>query len=112
MASIQEVLTLAKQLTLQEQLALNKLLVANIRHANKMKSLEKAVTFRIGDLVKFDAKTRGIIVIKVTGFSRDMTKIKGVQQNVGRSIKARKGMNWTAGAGLVSAATEADVARY
>ena len=62
-----------------------------------------SVAFKTGDIVKFDGKTRGPIHIKINGFSRDRTKIKGVQLN--RGWKTQPGVAWTVAATLVSPST-------
>jgi hypothetical protein len=95
-----------KTLSLEDQRALNSLLVANIRSALKHKAVMTSIEFRAGDIVKFDGKTRGPIFIKINSFSRDRTKIKGVQLN--RGWKTQPGVQWTVGATVVKASTVAE----
>ena len=94
MTNVFDLMKQIKTLTIADQLVLNKLLCQNIRHANKVKSIEKAASIDVGDYVQFDGKTRGIITIKVSEFSRDMTKVKGVQVNKGFG-RATRGIKWT-----------------
>lgn len=92
-----------KSMSIEDQRTLNSLLCANIRGASKIRSIQSAAKFVIGDTVVFNAKTRGMITISVDGFSRDMSKIKGTQLNQGCS--SNKGMKWTVGASLCKAAS-------
>jgi hypothetical protein len=95
-----------KSLSMDDQRALNKLLVANIRLAMRQKAVMTAITFKAGDVVKFDGKTRGPIFIKIHSFSRDLTKVKGVQLN--RGWKTQPGVQWTVGATVCRASTVAE----
>jgi hypothetical protein len=98
-----------KTLTIDEQRALNSLLCANIRHASKVKSIQKAMSFEVGQFVEFDGRTRGRIVLEVTGFSRDMSKVKGIQIN--RGFKTLRGTPWTATATACKAVSAEEAAR-
>ncbi len=73
-----------KMLSYDEQRDLNKRLVANLNLASKIASVNASSKFNIGDIVQFDANSKGIITIRITGFSRDMSKIKGTQLSPGR----------------------------
>lgn len=90
-------------LSLEDQRVLNKMLVANIRLGMKQKAVMTSITFKAGDIVQFDGKTRGPIFIKIHSFSRDLTKVKGVQLN--RGWKTQPGVQWTVGATICKAAT-------
>ena len=98
-----------KTLPLSEQRALNSLLVANIRLGHRQAAVMKSVAYKVGDVVKFDGKTRGPIIIEITGFSRDLTKIKGRQLNDGWKTKA--GVQWTVGATIVWPSTREEAIR-
>lgn len=93
MSTLNQVMQLVKTMPLQEQRDLNTMLCANIRRASKLKAIEKSASFELGDVIKFDGKTRGTVYVKVTGFSRDMTKLKGVQTSRGFG-KASRGCMW------------------
>lgn len=99
-----------KTLSLEDQRALNSLLVANIRTALKQKAIMCAVKFKGGDVVKFDGKTRGPIFIKIHSFSRDATKVKGVQLN--RGWKTKAGTMWTVAASVVQAASVEEAEKF
>jgi hypothetical protein len=105
--NLNALMQVVKLMTLEEQRKLNKLLVANIRGAQKVKAVTAAMDYEVGQVVKFDGKTRGPIYIKITGFSRDMTKVKGVQINQG--WKTSPGMPWTAPASFVKPTTPTEV---
>ena len=96
MTNVFDLMKQIKTLTIADQLVLNKLLVQNIRHSNKVKSIENSARIDVGDYFQFDGKTRGIITIKVSEFSRDMTKVKGTQVNKGFG-RATRGIKWTVG---------------
>jgi hypothetical protein len=95
-----------RTLSLEDQRALNALLVANIRQSLKQKAVMTSIQFKFGDIVKFDGKTRGPIFIKIHSFSRDLTKVKGVQLN--RGWKTLPGTQWTVGATVAKASTVAE----
>ena len=71
----------------------------NLRHATKVESIQASSKFEVGQYVEFDGGARqGIVVIEVTGFSRDFSKVKGLQVNRNRGIGY--GSKWTASANL------------
>ena len=99
MSTVSALMSEIRTLSLEDQRLLNKMLVENIRRDLKLKAITSSVKLNIGDTVRFDGKTRGTIVIEITGFSRDLSKVKGRQVN---SIQARTaiGTNWTVAAQL------------
>lgn len=101
-----------KSLSLEDQRALNSMIVANIRLGLKQKAVTSSSQFYIGDVVKFDGKTRGQIFIRINSFSRDRTKIKGVQLN--RGWKTQPGVQWTVAASIAHASnlTEAEAGKF
>ncbi len=107
MQTVYDLMKLVKTLTIADQLVLNKLLVQNIRHANKVKSIEKAAAIDVGDYIQFDGKTAGIVTVKVTEFSRDMTKVKGIQVSPTRG-RGRLGVKWTVTAASCKVITQAE----
>lgn len=98
MTQISTMMTQIKLMSIDDQRALNGLIVANLRHASKIRDITEASKFAEFDVVQFDAGRKGIIVVQITGFSRDYSKIKGVQLNNTRGTM--KGMAWTASAAL------------
>jgi Flp pilus assembly secretin CpaC len=88
-----------RTLSLEDQRKLNKMLVQNIDAGIKRQCQEISCKLDVGDVVSFDGKTRGMITIKVTEFSRDLTKVKGIQLNPG--MKTPKGTKWTVHAAAV-----------
>lgn len=97
-------------LSLEDQRTLNSMLVANIRLSLKQKAVMTSIAFKVGDVIKFDGKTRGPIFLEVNGFSRDRTKIKGKQINSGWKTSA--GVNWTVGATVAKAATREEALKF
>lgn len=67
------------KLSLEDQRTLNTLLVDNIKRKVKIKGITAAAAFNIGDEVQFKCPKRGLLKIKITGFSRDGSKIKGAE---------------------------------
>jgi hypothetical protein len=106
MSALTSLMSQIRALSLEDQRALNSMLVANIRAGLKQKAVMTSIQFRAGDVVKFDGKTRGPIFIKIHSFSRDLTKVKGVQLN--RGWKTQPGVQWTVGANACRASTVAD----
>lgn len=103
MSALAPLISQIATLSLEDQRTLNTLLVQNIRAIQKRKSSIVATTFKVGDVVKFDGKTRGKVFMKITGFSRDLSKIKGLQLNKG--WKTHAGTQWTVGASACTAST-------
>ena len=92
-----------KKLSHEEQRDLNKRLVANLNLAAKIASVAASSKFNVRDIVQFDGGARnGIVTMRITGFSRDMAKIKGTQLSAGRV-----GCNWQVSAKLVFEPTPA-----
>lgn len=106
LAAVLPIMKLASQLSVEDQRILNRLLVLSIRKNIKAVAVEKSAAIEIGDYVQFNAKTRGDITIKVDGFSRDGTKVKGVQVNKGFALRAVRGTKWTAGCAGVKVLTK------
>ena len=109
--TILDLMNLVKNLSLEEKRSLNNILVQDLRHAHKVKNVVAAAAFHEGDFVEFDAKTRGFITIQITDFSRDGSKVKGVQINKGRFGSAQRGMKWTATAAVCKAVSAEVAAR-
>lgn len=103
MSKVTELLAEIKKLTLEEQRVLNTALVHHMRFNIRHQAVMKAMTFQIGDIVKFDGKTRGPIYIEVSTTSRDFSKLKGRQLN--RGWKTAAGTPWTVGALACTKAT-------
>lgn len=82
-AKLNAAMQIVKTMTLEEQRALNSMLCTNIRAGLRVKAVGASINYSIGDVVQFDGKTRGPIFIEITGFSRDLTKMKGKQLNRG-----------------------------
>lgn len=78
-AQIKNILAQIADLPFEDQRMVNKLLVASLNASSKERSRDAASNFRLGQIVEFDAGPRkgGITKIKITGFSRDMSMIKG-----------------------------------
>lgn len=95
--TIESILAQIKTLSFDEQRMLNKALVGQLNATQKLKAASVAISFRIGDIVEFDAGFRkgGITKVQIEGFSRDLSSIKGFQ--VGG---LRQGTKWTVGANL------------
>ena len=109
MSDVNTIFAEIRKLSLEDQRALNSLIVANIRGAMRVKAVSSAIKYNRGDVVKFDGKTRGTIIIEITGFSRDFTIIKGKQLNSG--FKTSAGVPWTVAATLVSPSTREEALR-
>ena len=91
-AQILEILAQAQKLSHADQLTLNKLLVEGIRRNHKVAAIQNSAKYNVGDTVMFDAGSKGIIKMEINGFSRDGSKLKGMQ--IGG---LRAGCIWTVG---------------
>lgn len=98
--AIHEILAQASKLTVDEQRELNRLLVEGLKRASKIKNIQSAAKFNLGDTVVFDGGPRkGLIKITISDFSRDGSKVKGIQ--IGGF---NPGVRWTASAALCNKA--------
>jgi len=82
-AQIKNILAQIADLPFEDQRKVNSLLVANLKAGSKELSRDAACGFSIGQVVEFDAGPRkgGKTKIKITGFSRDMSTVKGTVVN-------------------------------
>ena len=88
-------------LTLDQLTALNKLIILkfkNVKRTNQVVSAQKS-DIKIGDIVRFDAKTRGFKTIKVQTWNRAGTCVVGFEvDNDGVQIIGKA--KWTVSAGI------------
>lgn len=71
-----------RKLSLADQRTLNTILVESIKHNIRIEAAAKSKEFKLGDVVSFVCTKRGRFGtkhIKVMGFSRDRTKVKGYE---------------------------------
>jgi hypothetical protein len=74
----QDLLASIALLTVEQQRQLNHDLVANLKHARVVASMQAAANFRIGQVVWFNAgPRRGNKIIKIESFGTNHTKAKG-----------------------------------
>ena len=69
----------AAQLTIEQQLALNKALCQMIKSNRRVQAAVIGAQFKIGDVVRFDAKRKGIKHIVVEKFNRAGTAVVGYE---------------------------------
>lgn len=79
MATISSILNDAATLSVSEQLALNKALCELIRRSRNVNAVVQGAQFQVGDIVKFDAKRRGMKHLKVEKFNRAGTAVVGYE---------------------------------
>lgn len=100
MSQIQSILDQITALSLEDQRKLNSMLVENIKSGIRRANVVASMSFSKGDIVEFDAGHRGIIRIKVDGFSRDHTKLKGQQLSVNGRASSEFAPSWNVGANI------------
>lgn len=101
--AIYEVLALASKLTYEEQRELNRQLVDGLKRQSRLEDIQVAVKFVRGDIVQFDAGVRkGMVRILIDSFSRDMSKVKGLQLVGQSTTPSPVATRWTASAKLCS----------
>lgn len=79
-----------KALSLDEQRALIVQIQDNIRAEQQELDLKDG--FKVGDILKFNGGTRGLIFMEVTGFNKARTQVSGNQLNGG--LKTGAGTPW------------------
>ena len=77
--TISQLLNAAAELSTEQQLALNKGLCELIRSKRKLNATVASGNFSIGDVVRFDAKRKGMKVIKISGWNRARTCAVGYE---------------------------------
>lgn len=75
MNTISSILTAAASLSVEQQLALNKGLCEMIKRNRRVQAAVVGTQFVPGDVVRFNAKTRGIKHIVINGFNRAGTAV-------------------------------------
>ena len=83
-----------QKLNVEQQLALNKALVALIKGKRKAQAAAVGSQFNIGQIVVFNAKTRGIKRIKIEKFNRAGTAVVGWECDTS-GVKFAGGQRWT-----------------
>ena len=81
-------------LSVDEMLALNKALVDMIKTKRRVQQAVVGSAFSIGDIVRFDAKRKGVKYIKIENFNRARTAVVGYE--VDPATGAKNGLTrWT-----------------
>lgn len=96
-----------RKLPLSDQRALNTILVESIKHNLRIEAATKSKEFKLGDVVSFVCTKRGRFgtkYIKVMGFSRDRTKVKGPECSADGKPTTTFPTTWTVAISLVSKA--------
>lgn len=75
--TVAQLVSLARNLNTDEMFALNKALVEMIKSQRRLLQAVVGSSFAIGDVVRFDAKSKGIKHIKIEGFNRARTAVVG-----------------------------------
>lgn len=75
-------------LTMDELYALNKVVVSKIKILDNLRKATAATKFAIGDVVVFNAKTRGMKRITITGFNRAGTAVVGEEVYDNNQLKS------------------------
>jgi hypothetical protein len=77
--TVYQIFQAAVSLTEAEQLQLNKLLVENIKRGRRTNAAIAGARFSIGQVVRFDAKRKGMKYIKIEKFNRAGTAVVGYE---------------------------------
>ena len=94
--ALQTAANLTNEMTVDELRALNKIVCDLIKSQHKQKLAVAGAAFGVGDLVSFMDRNGVTRFVKVTGFKRDRTAIKGIETGpTGASTSAIRPMNWT-----------------
>jgi hypothetical protein len=88
----------ASELSIEQQLELNRALVQLIKNKRRVDAVVTGSKFFPGQLVTFDAKTRGQKIIKIEKFNRAGTAVVGREHNA-QGVQTST-MRWTVSANL------------
>jgi len=77
--TLSEILEVAGQLSTDDKLILNRSLVEMIRTSQRVHKVIAGSKFTIGQIVRFDAKRKGIKFIKIEKFNRAGTALVGYE---------------------------------
>ena len=88
----------AAELSIEQQLELNKALCQLIKNKRRVEAVVVGSKFLPGQLVRFDAKTRGIKIIKIEKFNRAGTAVVGREHNA--KGEQTSTMRWTVSVNL------------
>lgn len=100
--TISQILEAASQLSSEQQLALNKGLCEMIRSGRKIKAAVASGAFSIGDVVRFNAKRKGIKTMKISGWNRARTAAVGYECLAGGHQGDGPKIRWTVATTLLS----------
>jgi hypothetical protein len=87
------VMDLLSKLTVDEQIQIHGSLVNMIKHGQRANAAKAGASFKIGQIVKFDAKTRGTKFMQIEKFNRAGTCVVGYECDKDGSNKTK--MRWT-----------------
>ena len=107
MNDFQNLVAQIRKLPLADQRTLNRILVDEIKHGIRIEAATKAKEFHLGDVVSFLCTKRGrqgVKYIKVMGFSRDRTKVKGPECTRDGKPETAFPTTWTVAISLVTKA--------
>ena len=99
--TLSQLITAASDLSTEQQLALNKALCELIRSNRKVNAAIASGNFQIGDVVRFDAKRKGLKIIKISGWNRARTCAVGHECSHD-GTPTPMGVRWTVATTLLS----------
>lgn len=99
--TLSQILNAASDLSVEQQLALNKALCEMIKSQRRQKLALVGAAFRIGQIVRFNAKTKGMKSIKIEKFNRAGTAVVGFEVNT-KGEREPFGTRWTVANSLCS----------
>ena len=94
-ATVAQIATQMQNLSVDEMLALNKALVNMIKSKRQVQQAIVGSSFSIGDVVRFDAKRKGIKMIKIENFNRARTAVVGREVDPKTMEAAAWATKWT-----------------
>ena len=92
---VTELMDQIRKLSNEDQRKLNGMLFSHLQYAKRLETMVSSHNFKANDIVKFNAKARGMIFMKLDGVT-PAGRLRGTQLN--RGIKSTAGTSWTAGA--------------
>ena len=92
---IDQILAQIQALPVEQLLKMNKLLVETIRQKRKFEAAKIGMSFNVGDVVRFDAKRKGIKYIQISGFNRAGPAVVGKEINPTTKEINPLGSRWT-----------------
>ena len=92
---IRDLLEAASKLSVEDMRTLNRGLVEMLKTRLRQKAAQAGAQFHPGQIVRFNAKRRGLKYLKIEGFNRAGTAVKGPECDEKGNVSSQFATRWT-----------------